>query len=140
MIPSSPPELKPLEKLHGHLGPYAVIGYRMGVLARQKLGEGWMSAVVETGLKKPLSCIIDGIQISTSCTLGKGNIKVLDNKIPKASFMCAQKKFALRLKEQLWKELERKVSKEMEFEQALYYYNMPDEELFEIGAVLDLLL
>lgn len=132
MTTNTPPELKPLEKLHGHLGPYVIVGYKMGLLAREKLGRGWMFSTVETGPKKPLSCIIDGIQITTSCTLGKGNIEVRDNKIPKASFRCRDKKFVVRLKDQWLEKLERETSAEKEFEQALFYYNMPNEELFEV--------
>lgn len=30
--------------------------------------------------KRPRSCLIDGLQLSTGCTLGKGNIKILKSK------------------------------------------------------------
>ncbi|UCG45649.1 MAG: formylmethanofuran dehydrogenase subunit E family protein [Candidatus Bathyarchaeota archaeon] len=64
---------------HGHLGPYLVIGVRMGLLAKQVLnsdGSSGLSATVNTGSKPPLSCVADGIQVATGCTLGKGNIKI----------------------------------------------------------------
>ena len=64
---------------HGHLGPYLVIGVRMGLLAKQVLnsdGLSGLSAIVNTGSKPPLSCVADGIQVATRCTLGKGNIGV----------------------------------------------------------------
>jgi len=44
-------------------------------------------AIVWTGKETPLSCIIDGIQLSSGCTFGKGNIDIKNNKIPKAKFI-----------------------------------------------------
>lgn len=68
-----------LRTFHGHLGPYVVIGYRMGKLALLKLdseGHFGLSAEVYSPLKPPRSCLIDGIQLGSGCTLGKGNITV----------------------------------------------------------------
>ncbi|MGD9140356.1 MAG: nucleoside hydrolase [bacterium] len=80
--PSLAPEV-PAETLlrafHGHLGPYVVIGYRMARLALSELGsEGHfgVSAQVHSPLETPRSCLIDGVQIGSGCTLGKGNIMV----------------------------------------------------------------
>jgi formylmethanofuran dehydrogenase subunit E len=137
MTTTLPKELDELRRFHGHLGPYAVIGYRMGVLAREKLGQGKMASVVETGLKPPISCIVDGIQLSTSCTLGKGNIRVVDKKLPMAFFRRGDKRLMIRLKDDLWKKIDGEMSKEKEMEHSLLYYNMPSEELFEIVDVLD---
>ena len=73
-------ELRLIERFHGHLGPYALLGYRMGQVANRELGAAGKgkSAVVFTGLKPPTSCLVDGIQLSSGCTLGKGNIAVED--------------------------------------------------------------
>lgn len=68
-----------LRTFHGHLGPYVVIGYRMGKIALEELGsEGHfgISAEVHSPLKTPRSCLIDGVQLGSGCTLGKGNIRV----------------------------------------------------------------
>ena len=68
-----------LKTFHGHLGPYVVIGYRMGRLALEDLdseGHFGLSAQVHSPVKTPRSCLIDGIQLGSGCTLGKGNIKV----------------------------------------------------------------
>ncbi len=137
MTANLPKELDELRRFHGHLGPYAVVGYRMGILAREKLGEGKMASVVETGLKPPISCIVDGIQLSTSCTLGKGNIRVVDKKLPMAFFRRGDRRLMVRLKDDVWKRIDREMSKEKEMEHSLLYYNMPSEELFDIGDVVD---
>ncbi len=67
-------------KFHGHLGPYLVLGLLMGELALKKLRckkHFGIRAVVKGAVDKPKSCLIDGIQISTGCTYGKGNIAKL---------------------------------------------------------------
>ena len=80
--------LERLEDFHGHLGPYLVVGWRMGKTANEKLGKApfEMKSRVKTGGKTPLSCIVDGVQFSTGCTLGKGNIEITNEKKPKAVF------------------------------------------------------
>jgi inosine-uridine nucleoside N-ribohydrolase len=68
-----------LKVFHGHLGPYVVIGYRMGRLALDELhseGHFGISAEVHSLLEPPRSCLIDGVQIGSGCTLGKRNIRV----------------------------------------------------------------
>jgi formylmethanofuran dehydrogenase subunit E len=69
-------------KLHGHAGPYLNLGIKMGLLALEKLDvRGYFDLFTEVELKysTPISCLVDGLQISTGCTMGKGNIKVKDN-------------------------------------------------------------
>jgi len=64
---------------HGHLGPFLVLGLRMGLLAKRRLGfEGHFDVrgLALTGAQTPVSCIVDGLQTATGATLGKGNIKV----------------------------------------------------------------
>ncbi|MDD1771463.1 MAG: formylmethanofuran dehydrogenase subunit E family protein [Methanomassiliicoccales archaeon] len=73
-----PDELLALKKFHGHLGPYVVIGYRMGTAARERY-PGRIFAIVFCGSKRPISCIADGVQFSSCCTLGKSNIKVVED-------------------------------------------------------------
>lgn len=66
-------------EFHGHGGPFMVIGLRMGLLALEELNaRGWfgIGCVAELNWAPPDSCILDGIQISTGCTMGKRNIRV----------------------------------------------------------------
>ncbi|MCK4580686.1 MAG: formylmethanofuran dehydrogenase subunit E family protein [Dehalococcoidia bacterium] len=67
--------------LHGHRGPFLIAGIRMGLLALELLGNSGyfgLEAESETGTVTPLSCLTDGVQIGSGCTLGKGNIRVTD--------------------------------------------------------------
>jgi len=77
-IPLDHPDVPELLRFfHGHIGPYAVLGYRIGQRAMSALGAGkyFGMQVTVTGPKTtPYTCLIDGLQVSTGCTTGKGNI------------------------------------------------------------------
>jgi formylmethanofuran dehydrogenase subunit E len=67
--------------LHGHLGPFLVIGVRMGRIAQGVLSLNVeenikLRAVVRTPLRTPFSCIIDGVQVTTKCTVGNRKLIV----------------------------------------------------------------
>jgi formylmethanofuran dehydrogenase subunit E len=71
-------ELATLRAFHGHLGPYALAGVRLGRYAVEKLQAErhfGIEADVYCPDPPPPSCFMDGIQWSTGCTLGKRNIR-----------------------------------------------------------------
>ncbi len=75
--------------LHGHLGPFLVVGIRMGLLALELLdSDGYfgLCADSEAGSTTPLSCLNDGVQIGSGCTVGKGNLTVTNGGLPKVRF------------------------------------------------------
>ncbi|MDD3642677.1 MAG: nucleoside hydrolase [Candidatus Krumholzibacteria bacterium] len=68
-----------MRSFHGHLGPYVVIGYRMGRIALETTGSAGhfgIGARVYSTLEPPRSCLIDGVQMGSGCTLGKRNIAI----------------------------------------------------------------
>ena len=70
-------------KFHGHLGPYLVLGLLAGELAIQELSANKYFGVkikVWGATEKPKSCLIDGLQLSTGATYGKGNIEKFKGK------------------------------------------------------------
>jgi formylmethanofuran dehydrogenase subunit E len=71
-------------KLHGHLGPFLVLGVRMGAIANRILnpahnGSNALQATVRLPLRTPYSCILDGIQSTTKCTIGNQRLKTIDS-------------------------------------------------------------
>ena len=80
-IKETPLLIENAAKLHGHLGPFLVIGVRMGEIAKrhlkvdQKNSRG-LQANIKTPLSTPFSCVIDGIQATTSCTVGNQKLKI----------------------------------------------------------------
>lgn len=136
---SLPEELERLKEFHGHLGPWVVVGYRMGMIARRMFdGKRW--AVVYTGGERPLSCLIDGVQFSSGCTMGKGNIQVKDENKPMVRFFDHEKIIEVRLKDSWKNKIDSEMSRETEEILSLQVYEAADEDLFRIvkgGSLLE---
>ena len=76
-------------EFHGHLGPFLVLGIRMGLTGLRRLGVksgGLLGLEIEVPLKVPFSCIIDGLQISTRCTVGNRKLTIRNAQKVKGSF------------------------------------------------------
>lgn len=121
-------------KFHGHLGPWLMIGYRAGAIARDKLSPKdfhELHCTVRVPNKVPYSCSIDGVQASASCTLGKGNIVVEDSSDFEFVFVNATTKESVKLK------LRRDVITELlskSIEEAVKYVaGLGDWEIFELS-------
>lgn len=131
-----PGELDELRRFHGHLGPYVTIGFRMGQIARRELGEyRGMMAVVSCSLVPPMRCLVDGVQLGSSCTFGKANIKLKPGTNPRATFEKAGKKLTVTLKPGLRRTIDEEMSKAEEVDQSLRYYQMAEADLFEVLLV-----
>lgn len=95
--------LKAASYFHGHTGPFLVLGLKAGELSNRMLGRDPFKTRVEvrSNPKPPQSCMVDGIQFSTGCTMGKGNISLIpsDDGIS-VVFSCP--KGVLELKPQPW--------------------------------------
>lgn len=81
--------LKEAVKFHGHLGPYLVLGILAGELAAKRLKFKkyfGLGVKVWGASEKPKSCLIDGLQLSTGATYGKGNIEKLNGPMIKIEF------------------------------------------------------
>jgi formylmethanofuran dehydrogenase subunit E len=128
---SLPDEMLALKKFHGHLGPYAVLGYRMGLLARGRFPER-IYAIVHSGTKRPLSCLADGVQMASCCTLGKGNITVMEDGEARVEFSDGHVHLELVTLPEVRAEVDAKCTHANEEEMALQFYLAPDVELFHI--------
>ena len=128
--------LEHLKKFHGHLGPYLVIGYRMGLIANRKLGEDAFAkrALAMTGTTPPISCMIDGVQLSSGCTLGKGNIAVEDRKEPRVIFTskAGDRSIEIILRPEIERRMKEEMTRENTEAMGREFYELSDEELLEI--------
>jgi len=76
-------------RLHGHSGPFLIAGIRAGLLGLKLLdhpGYFGIRAESEAGTEPPVSCFTDGVQIGSGCTIGKGNLSVIDARLPRVRF------------------------------------------------------
>lgn len=102
--------LKEAIRFHGHLGPYLVLGLLAGDSALTKLrckGHFGLEVKVYGASKKPKSCLVDGLQLSTGATYGKGNIKKLNGPCIRIEFYnrINNKKISFKFKDNLISDL-----------------------------------
>jgi len=129
-------------ELHGHLGPFLVIGVRMGLIgvrelkAKENDNELRVTAMLKYSV--PFSCVIDGIQMATKCTIGNQKLKLIDSSGIVAEFALQQREKVTvtvnptafnRLKGRL---LSENVSQEETQKLASMIASIPEEELFII--------
>jgi formylmethanofuran dehydrogenase subunit E len=127
--------LEEIKKFHGHLGPFAALGYRMGQIANRKLGEDphVKRARALTGTTPPVSCLVDGVQLSSGCTLGKGNMEVEDVGEPQVIFTDNGGKYLMiTIKSKILERIKVEGSKENEEALAAELFGLADDELFDI--------
>lgn len=91
-------------ELHRHLGLYSILGAKMGLRARELLGASLDELRVESraGLRPPVSCLNDGLQVATGASLGRGTIRVPDTPAPAAAavFSDGHRKLELRVRDE----------------------------------------
>lgn len=134
--------MEPTEKLlsgaiefHGHMGPYLVLGLKAGLCANRMLGRQPMitKALIKTQPTPPQSCFADGVQFSTGCTYGKGNISLVEGEGVTVTFENGEKKLILKLKKGIIEEINSLPSQEEAWENlAKDFYLRETEDIFEI--------
>jgi len=121
-------------KFHGHLGPFLVLGLKAGLFANEVLGKDCFKVyvTVETKPHPPFSCILDGVQIATGCTMGKRNIELKDGKNLSVTFRKEEKILKISLKDEVLNDLKNIGSKEESESKAKILINRSFHELFNI--------
>jgi formylmethanofuran dehydrogenase subunit E len=122
-------------EFHGHLGPYLVLGLRAGIYANQALCREPMKteAFIQTKTTPPESCFADGVQLSTGCTFGKGNISLQEGEGLLVTFKKNSKKLTLKLRKEIIEEMNSLPSEEKAWEDlAKDLYHRKIEKIFEI--------
>jgi formylmethanofuran dehydrogenase subunit E len=128
-----PDELSALQRFHGHLGVYVTVGLRMGAIGKRRFGHyKGLRAIVRSQPEPPMRCVLDGVQFSSGCTMGKGNIVLESGREPEVSFEKEGRRMQIALRAGWRERIDREMSKDKELEQSLYYYELPERDLFEI--------
>lgn len=117
---------------HGHVGPYLVLGLKAGELANKVLGSDpfEMKAEVYCPPGPPKSCIVDGIQFSTGCTMGKGNIAMHASEGIRVVFTKGKKSLQVSLKSSIAAKIS-SLKGEAADEMGKEFYEDPAESLFD---------
>ena len=128
-----PEELAALQRFHGHLGVYVTVGLRMGAIGKRRFGHyKGLRAIVRSQSEPPMRCVLDGVQFSSGCTMGKGNIALESGSEPEVVFEKEGRRIQIALRPGWRERIDREMSKDKELEQSLYYYEIPERDLLEI--------
>jgi formylmethanofuran dehydrogenase subunit E len=69
-----------IKQAHGHVGPWNVLGWRMGKAALRKLSSTWgqheLDIICYVPLKTPYSCLADGLVVGTGNSIGRLDIRL----------------------------------------------------------------
>ncbi|MGD9140464.1 MAG: formylmethanofuran dehydrogenase subunit E family protein [bacterium] len=125
-------------RFHGHIGPFLAIGLRMGFIANEVLGRTPMQtrAVVTVRPETPRSCVVDGIQVSSGCTMGKRNIEIEpDDDSVSVTFTRGDRCISICLRDAFLEKMETDLRGQPEKAVVDYAYGIMDtraEDLFEV--------
>jgi len=120
-------------RFHGHLGPYLILGLKAGLFVNETFGKDCFKtrAIIETIGETPYLCFVDGIQISTGCTMGKGNIELIEGDGISAEFQRDKKNLKIILRKEVFERL-LNIQKGEEEKIAQGLSKKPIQELFEV--------
>jgi len=85
-----------IKDLHGHVGPWNVLGWRMGKAALRELNTTWgqhgLDIVCHIPLKTPYSCIADGLVVGTGNSIGRLDIRLAETLTMSETYVSARRK------------------------------------------------
>ena len=131
-----PEELERAAHFHTHLGPYLVVGLRMGRVITRDLGDEPFSysMVARTGKRPPYSCLVDGLQLSTPCTTGNGCLEVDAEKTMSVEARNGNgRTVVVTLLPEMYECIERDCTEENQEAFALEIWEMKEDELLRVG-------
>lgn len=79
-----PPEdwWEQIERMHGHVGPWNVLGWRIGQAALREFNTKWgrheLDIICYVPIRTPYSCMADGLVIGTGNTIGRLDLRLAE--------------------------------------------------------------
>jgi formylmethanofuran dehydrogenase subunit E len=71
-----------IKRMHGHVGPWNVLGWRIGQTALREFDTKWgwheLDIICYVPIKTPYSCMADGLVIGTGNTIGRLDIRLAE--------------------------------------------------------------
>ncbi len=104
-------------EFHRHLGIYSLIGAKMGIRAREIFEAPFdtLKVISLAGNNPPLSCMNDGLQVSTGASLGRGTIMITSGKgMPAARFFYKDQEATLQVKKEFVNIIKAKIKESIE--------------------------
>ncbi len=118
-------------EFHGHLGPFLVLGLRMGLVGIRELnakrGEKKLRVTAKLNYSIPFSCAVDGLQIATKCTIGNKKLKIMNHSGMATKFEIeGGKQVTVAVNSALFDRLKREMPSE----------SVPSEEVRELARII----
>ncbi|KPK43777.1 MAG: hypothetical protein AMJ65_04855 [Phycisphaerae bacterium SG8_4] len=71
-----------IERMHGHVGPWNVLGWRIGQAALREFDTRWglheLDVICYVPIETPYSCMADGLVIGTGNTIGRLDLRLAE--------------------------------------------------------------
>ncbi len=71
-----------IERMHGHVGPWNVLGWRIGQAALHEFNTKWgrheLDIICYVPIRTPYSCLADGLVIGTGNTIGRLDLRLAE--------------------------------------------------------------
>lgn len=71
-----------IKRMHGHVGPWNVLGWRIGKAALRELDTKWglheLNIICYVPLRTPYSCMADGLVIGSGNTIGRLDLRLAE--------------------------------------------------------------
>ena len=132
--------LEDAKSFHGHLGPFIVLGLRIGLIGLHELNmskhSDELKVIAYLNYKPPISCILDGLQITTGCTLGNKKLEFNESDEVLINFIVKGKNvLSIKVDNAMIDKLLKKPMKSIEEMEKLAYEvaKIPQKELFNIA-------
>jgi formylmethanofuran dehydrogenase subunit E len=129
-----PDELRRAAEFHTHLGPFLVVGLRMGRVVTRELGSEpfTIRLTANTGRVPPYSCCVDGLQLSTPCTVGNGGLLVADTREMSVEAVKDGATVRVRLRDDVWRRIESECTEDNQETFACGIWEMPEDALLVV--------
>ena len=131
-----PPELEQAGIFHTHIGPYLVIGLRMGRAVTDRLGSVPFSyrITARTGRTPPYSCLVDGLQLATPCTTGNGCLDVARERTMSIEAVAKDgRSLSVALNPAIYEKIETECTEENQESFALEIWEMSESDLLTVS-------
>jgi formylmethanofuran dehydrogenase subunit E len=85
-----------IERIHGHVGPWNILGWRIGQAALREFDTVWgrheLDIVCHLPLTTPYTCLADGVVIGTGNSLGRLDIRLAETLSPRRICVSVRRK------------------------------------------------
>lgn len=87
---------KEVQRYHGHVGPWNVLGWRIGQAALREYGTEWgrhdLEIICYVPLQTPFTCLVDGLSVGTGNSQGRLDLRLAEVLVYPQSFVAVKRK------------------------------------------------